>query len=105
MSLIMDSFGNLNLYIQYVIQFSLCIFVNGIGVEIYTFEGVDMVLPMEVVVGQKQKFGQIMGLAMFIIALTYENFEVLCYYAFGYETRDIITFNPRKNWVNKFLST
>jgi proton-coupled amino acid transporter len=60
---------------------------------------------MEVVVDQKHKFGKIMGLATIIIALTYGTFEVLGYYAFGYETRDIITFNPRKKWVNKFLST
>jgi proton-coupled amino acid transporter len=98
----MDSFGNLNLYIQDVVQFSPCIFVNGVGVEIYTFEGLDMVFPMEVVVDQKQKFGQIMGMSMFIISLTYGTFEILGYYAFGYETRDIITFNPKKNWLTNF---
>jgi hypothetical protein len=60
---------------------------------------------MEVVVGQKQKFGQIMGLDMFIIALIYGTFEVLGYYTFGYEIRYIIFFNTGKNWVKKFLST
>ena len=70
-----------------------------VGVTIYTFEGVGMVLPLELVADQKHKFGQIMGLTMFIIALTSSAFGILGYYAFGSETRDIITSNMGKIWV------
>ena len=70
-----------------------------VGVAIYTFEGGGMVLPMELVVDQKHKFGQILGLTMFIIALTSSAFGILGYYAFGSETRDIITSNMGKIWV------
>ena len=64
-----------------------------VGVTIYTFEGVGMVLPLELVADQKHKFGLILGPTMFIIAITFDAFGILGYYEFGSETRDIITSN------------
>lgn len=71
----------------------------GIGVAIYAFEGIGMVVPLEVEADKKHKFGQILGLAIFFIALTYGGFGLLGYWAFGSGTRDIITLNMGRNWV------
>lgn len=71
----------------------------GIGVAIYAFEGVGMVVPLEAEADKKHKFGRILGLALFFIALTYGGFGLLGYFAFGSGTRDIITLNMGRNWV------
>lgn len=71
----------------------------GIGVAIYAFEGIGMMVPLEVEADKKHKFGQILGLALFFIAITYGGFGLLGYCAFGSGTRDIITLNMGRNWV------
>lgn len=71
----------------------------GIGVAIYAFEGIGMVVPLEAEADKKHKFGRILGLAIFFIALTYGGFGLLGYLAFGSGTRDIITLNMGRNWV------
>jgi len=71
----------------------------GIGVAIYAFEGVGMVVPLEAEADKKHKFGRILGLALFCIALTYGGFGLLGYCAFGSGTKDIITLNMGRNWV------
>lgn len=69
------------------------VLLYGVGVAVYAFEGIGMVLPLEAEAAEKAKFGRTLGLSMFFIALMYGLFGVLGYLAFGDETRDIITTN------------
>lgn len=69
------------------------VFFYGIGVAVYAFEGIGMVLPLESETKEKDKFGKILGFSMVLISLMYGGFGALGYFAFGEETRDIITTN------------
>ncbi|XP_015070467.1 amino acid transporter AVT3B [Solanum pennellii] len=69
------------------------VFFYGLGVAVYAFEGVGMVLPLEAETKDKAKFGKILGFSMALISLLYGAFGVLGYFAFGEETKDIITTN------------
>lgn len=69
------------------------VFFYGLGVAVYSFEGVGMVLPLEAETKDKGKFGKILGLSMALISLMYGAFGVLGYFAFGEDTKDIITTN------------
>ncbi|CAL9077403.1 unnamed protein product [Musa acuminata var. zebrina] len=69
------------------------VLLYGIGVAVYAFEGVGMVIPLEAEAGDKANFGNTLGFSMALIAFTYGLFGVLGYAAFGEETRDIITTN------------
>ncbi|GAV56519.1 Aa_trans domain-containing protein [Cephalotus follicularis] len=71
----------------------LSVFFYGMGVAVYAFEGIGMVLPIESEMKDKDKFGRILGLSMAFISLMYIGFGLLGYLAFGAETRDIITAN------------
>ncbi|KDP36671.1 hypothetical protein JCGZ_07889 [Jatropha curcas] len=71
----------------------LSIFFYGMGVSVYAFEGVGMVLPLESETKDKDKFGRTLGLSMTFISLLYGSFGLLGYFAFGDETKDIITAN------------
>ncbi|GAB4848378.1 Amino acid transporter avt3a [Ancistrocladus abbreviatus] len=64
-----------------------------VGVCVYAFEGVGMVLPLESEAGDRDKFGKTLGLSMGFISLLYGGFGTLGYFAFGDQTRDIITTN------------
>ncbi|KAJ4837928.1 Amino acid transporter avt3a [Turnera subulata] len=65
----------------------------GLGVAVYSFEGMGMVLPLEAEARDKHKFGRVLGLCMGITSVIYAAFGVLGYFAFGEETRDIVTTN------------
>ncbi|KAJ8629303.1 hypothetical protein MRB53_022626 [Persea americana] len=65
----------------------------GLGVAVYAFEGIGMVLPLESETADKKNFGKVLGLSMGFISLMYGSFGALGYFAFGQETRDIITIN------------
>nr|XP_027127135.1 amino acid transporter AVT3B-like [Coffea arabica] len=69
------------------------VFFYGLGVAVYAFEGIGMVLPLESETKEKQQFGRILGWAMAFISLMFGGFGVLGYFAFGEETKDIITTN------------
>ncbi|WCJ32835.1 Transmembrane amino acid transporter family protein [Euphorbia peplus] len=69
------------------------VFFYGLGVAVYAFEGIGMVLPLESEAKDKNKFGKVLGICMAFIALLYGGFGVLGYFAFGEETKDIITTN------------
>lgn len=69
------------------------VFSYGIGVAVYAFEGVGMILPLESETRNKQRFGRILGWCMAFISLLYGSFGALGYFAFGEETKDIITTN------------
>ncbi|XP_038976398.1 amino acid transporter AVT3B-like [Phoenix dactylifera] len=69
------------------------VLLYGVGVAVYAFEGIGMVLPLESEAADKAKFGRTLGLSMFFIAVMYGLFGVLGYFAFGDDTRDIITTN------------
>ncbi|XP_059434466.1 amino acid transporter AVT3B [Corylus avellana] len=71
----------------------LSVFFYGIGVAIYSFEGVGMVLPLESEMKDKDKFGKVLALTMAFISLMYGGFGALGYFAFGEETKDMITAN------------
>lgn len=71
----------------------MSVFFYGMGVALYAFEGVGMVLPLESEMKDKDKFGKVLALSMLFIAVVYGAFGVLGYMAFGEETMDIITAN------------
>lgn len=79
---------------------NLSVFFYGIGVAVYAFEGIGMVLPLEAEMEKKEKFGGILGLSVTFIALMYVGFGVLGYFAFGSETKDIITANLGAGFVS-----
>uniref|UniRef100_A0A7N0T0H7 Amino acid transporter transmembrane domain-containing protein n=1 Tax=Kalanchoe fedtschenkoi TaxID=63787 RepID=A0A7N0T0H7_KALFE len=68
----------------------------GIGVAVYAFEGIGMVLPLESEMAEKQSFEKILALSMSFITLTYAAFGLLGYFAFGESTQAIITANLSK---------
>ncbi|XP_048335724.2 amino acid transporter AVT3B [Ziziphus jujuba] len=69
------------------------VFFYGVGVAVYSFEGIGMILPLESEAKDKDKFGKVLAWCMTFIALIYGAFGVLGYFAFGEETKDIITTN------------
>ncbi|OMP11342.1 Amino acid transporter, transmembrane [Corchorus capsularis] len=69
------------------------VFFYGLGVAVYSFEGVGMILPLELEAKYKDKFGQVLGFCMAFITLLYGAFGILGYFAFGEETKDMITAN------------
>ncbi|KAK4261656.1 hypothetical protein QN277_004620 [Acacia crassicarpa] len=69
------------------------VFFYGVGVAVYAFEGIGMVLPLESEAKDKEKFGRVLGIGMTVISLLFGAFGVLGYFAFGNETKDIITTN------------
>ncbi|KAK2427205.1 Transmembrane amino acid transporter family protein [Trifolium repens] len=69
------------------------VFFYGIGVAVYAFEGIGMVLPLESETKDKEKFGRVLGIAMGLISVLFGAFGALGYFAFGEETKDIITNN------------
>ncbi|KAG2702993.1 hypothetical protein I3843_06G109700 [Carya illinoinensis] len=71
----------------------LSVFFYGMGVAVYSFEGIGMVLPLESEMKDKDKFGRILALTMAFISLLYGGFGALGYLAFGEETQDMITAN------------
>ncbi|CAI0471344.1 unnamed protein product [Linum tenue] len=71
----------------------LSVFFYGMGVAVYAFEGIGMVLPLESEAKDKDKFGRNLGFAMGVISVIYGAFGALGYLAFGNDTKDIITAN------------
>ncbi|XP_044469262.1 amino acid transporter AVT3B-like [Mangifera indica] len=69
------------------------VFAYGIGVAVYAFEGIGMIMPLESETRNKARFGKILGLCMAFISLLYGAFGALGYFAFGEDTKDIITTN------------
>uniref|UniRef100_A0A2N9FSZ7 Amino acid transporter transmembrane domain-containing protein n=1 Tax=Fagus sylvatica TaxID=28930 RepID=A0A2N9FSZ7_FAGSY len=69
------------------------VFFYGMGVAVYSFEGVGMVLPLESEMKDKDKFGKVLALTMAFLSLLYGGFGALGYFAFGEETKDMITAN------------
>ncbi|KAI9165646.1 hypothetical protein LWI28_017967 [Acer negundo] len=69
------------------------VFSYGIGVAVYAFEGIGMILPLESETKDQDKFGKVLGLCMAFISIIYGSFGALGYFAFGEETKDIITTN------------
>ncbi|KAI9106436.1 hypothetical protein K1719_021964 [Acacia pycnantha] len=69
------------------------VFFYGVGVAVYAFEGIGMVLPLELEAKDKEKFGRVLGMGMTVISLLFGAFGALGYFAFGNETKDIITTN------------
>lgn len=72
----------------------------GLGVAVYAFEGIGMVLPLEAESADKLKFGGTLGLSMVFIAVMYGLFGAMGYLAFGASTRDIITTNLGAGWLS-----
>ncbi|KAL8027922.1 hypothetical protein ABFX02_14G128500 [Erythranthe guttata] len=79
---------------------TLSTFFYGLGVAVYSFEGIGMALPLETEMKDKSKFGKILGLTMFFIASMYAAFGAMGYFAFGENTRDIITANMGKGLLS-----
>ena len=62
------------------------VFFYGMGVAVYAFEGIGMVLPLESETKDKEKFGRVLGLSMAFITVLYGAFGTLGYFAFGKDT-------------------
>ncbi|MED6196402.1 hypothetical protein PIB30_047092 [Stylosanthes scabra] len=78
-------------------------FFYGIGVAVYAFEGIGMVLPLESEAKDKEKFGDVLGLAMMLISILYGAFGALGYFAFGEETQEIITTNLGEGLISDLV--
>lgn len=81
----------------------LSVFFYGLGVAVYSFEGVGMVLPLESEARDKEKFSKTLGFSMAFISLMYALFGALGYFAFGQETKEIITTNLGKGAVSSLV--
>ncbi|XWS63195.1 hypothetical protein CRYUN_Cryun06bG0075000 [Craigia yunnanensis] len=81
----------------------LSVFFYGMGLAVYAFEGIGMVLPRESEMKDNAKFGKILSLSMGLISLMYGAFGALGYFAFGAETKDIITANLGAGWVSTLV--
>lgn len=81
----------------------LSVFFYGLGVAVYAFEGIGMILPLESEAKEKEKFGKVLGLCMAFISLLYGSFGALGYFAFGEETKDIITTNLGQGWISTLV--
>ncbi|KAK6924584.1 Amino acid transporter, transmembrane domain [Dillenia turbinata] len=79
------------------------VFFYGLGVAVYAFEGIGMVLPLESEAKNKDKFGKVLGLSMAFISIMYGAFGALGYFAFGEETKDIITTNFGKGLLSSLV--
>ncbi|XP_075474200.1 amino acid transporter AVT3B-like [Primulina tabacum] len=82
---------------------TLSTFFYGLGVAVYSFEGIGMALPLESEMKDKSKFGKILGLAMLFIAAMYGAFGAMGYFAFGENTKDIITANMGKGLLSTLV--
>ncbi|KAL2522161.1 Amino acid transporter ANTL1 [Forsythia ovata] len=78
-------------------------FFYGLGVAVYAFEGIGMVLPLETETKDKNSFGKVLGLSMAVISLMFGVFGALGYFAFGEETKDIITTNLGQGLVSSLV--
>ncbi|KAI3447883.1 hypothetical protein Pfo_004548 [Paulownia fortunei] len=78
-------------------------FFYGLGVAVYSFEGIGMALPLESEMKDKSKFGKILGLTMLFIAAMYGAFGAMGYFAFGVNTKDIITANMGKGLLSTLV--
>ncbi|KAK9062095.1 hypothetical protein SSX86_019280 [Deinandra increscens subsp. villosa] len=79
------------------------VFFYGIGVAVYAFEGIGMVLPLESETENKEKFGKVLGTTIAFIALMFVCFGIFGYFAFGDETKDIITTNLGQGWLSSVV--
>lgn len=79
------------------------VFFYGIGVAVYAFEGIGMVLPLESEMEKKDKFGKVLGITVAFIAVMFASFGVFGYFAFGDETKDIITTNLGQGWLSSVV--
>ncbi|KAH0700067.1 hypothetical protein KY284_014282 [Solanum tuberosum] len=79
------------------------VFFYGLGVAVFAFEGMGMVLPLESETRDKNKFGKILGLSVAFVAFLYGAFGALGYFAFGEETKDIITTNFRQGSLSSLV--
>nr|GLL18880.1 amino acid transporter ANTL2-like [Ipomoea trifida] len=79
------------------------VFFYGLGVAVYAFEGIGMVLPLESEMRDKEKFGRVLGFSMALISVMYGAFGILGYMAFGDETNDIITSNMGRGIVSSVV--
>ncbi|KVI08716.1 amino acid transporter AVT3B-like [Cynara cardunculus var. scolymus] len=79
------------------------VFFYGIGVAVYAFEGIGMVLPLESEMENKNKFGKVLSVTIGFIAVMFASFGVFGYFAFGDETKDIITTNLGQGWLSSLV--
>lgn len=81
----------------------LSVFFYGMGVAVYAFEGIGMVFPIESEMKESRHFGKILALSMGLISLMYGAFGALGYFAFGADTKDIITANLGAGWISAMV--
>ncbi|KAI3812115.1 hypothetical protein L1987_16821 [Smallanthus sonchifolius] len=82
---------------------SFPMFCYGLGVALFSFEGIGMALPLESEARDKKRFGAVLGWAMMSIAAMYGFFGVLGYFAFGENTQDIVTANMGKGVLSSLV--
>lgn len=72
---------------------SISTFFYGLGVAMYSFEGIGMALPLESETKDKPNFGKVLGITMLFIGLMYGSFGAMGYFAYGANTKYIVTSN------------
>ncbi|XP_038971952.1 amino acid transporter ANT1-like isoform X1 [Phoenix dactylifera] len=68
------------------------------GVAVFCFEGFSMTLALERTMTERKKFHWVLCQAFLGISLAYICFGIFGYFAYGDETKDIITLNLPNNW-------
>ncbi|KAB1993888.1 hypothetical protein E1A91_D13G065200v1 [Gossypium mustelinum] len=79
------------------------VFFYGMGVALFGYEGIAMVLPIESEMKDNAKFNKILALSMGLTTLMYGAFGALGYFAFGDKTKDIITSNLGTGWISSLV--
>lgn len=79
------------------------VFFYGMGVAVYAFEGIGMVLPLESETKDRSKFGRVLAISMAFIAVMYGGFGALGYFAFEEDVKDIITANLGKGLISTLV--
>ncbi|KAF7829063.1 amino acid transporter AVT3C-like [Senna tora] len=74
-----------------------------LGVAVYAFEGIGMILPLESEAKNKDKFGRVLALGMTVISLLFGAFGALGYFAYGLCINLFITFPLMMNPVYEIV--
>eukprot|EP00927_Polykrikos_kofoidii_P014516 TRINITY_DN16379_c0_g1_i1.p1 TRINITY_DN16379_c0_g1~~TRINITY_DN16379_c0_g1_i1.p1 ORF type:complete len:486 (+),score=78.47 TRINITY_DN16379_c0_g1_i1:234-1691(+) len=73
------------------------------GCAVFSFEGIGLVLPIHFAMAKPSDFPMILRRAMILLTVLFTSFGIVCYAAYGGDTRDMITFNIPKSKITSFL--
>lgn len=82
---------------------SVSTFFYGLGVAMYSFEGIGLALPLESETKDKRNFGKVLGATILFIGLMYSSFGAMGYFAYGDDTKYIVTSNMGKGTLSALV--